>query len=51
MPNAVEKRVIYDLLQPAAVNIDTQRDGGIVVIRPHLGNPTPLTLRYQMKVS
>jgi hypothetical protein len=34
-----------------AVSIDTQRDGGIVVIRPHLENPTPLTLRYQMKVS
>jgi hypothetical protein len=34
-----------------AVSIDTERDGGIVVIRPHLENPTPLTLRYQMKVS
>ncbi|WP_040259302.1 curli-like amyloid fiber formation chaperone CsgH [Pseudomonas massiliensis] len=34
-----------------AVSIDTQRDGGIVVIRPHLENPTPLTLRYQLKVS
>lgn len=34
-----------------AVSIDTQRDGGIVVIRPQLENPTPLTLRYQMKVS
>lgn len=34
-----------------AVSIYTQREGGIVVIRPHLENPTPLTLRYQMKVS
>lgn len=34
-----------------AVSIDTQRDGGVVVIRPHIENPAPLTLRYQMKVS
>jgi hypothetical protein len=34
-----------------AVSIDTQREGAVVVIRPHLENPTPLTLRYQLKVS
>jgi len=34
-----------------AVSIDTQRDGGVVEIRPRLENPTPITLRYQMKVS
>jgi hypothetical protein len=34
-----------------AISIDTQRDGAVVMIRPHLENPTPLTLRYQLKVS
>jgi hypothetical protein len=32
------------------VSIDTQRDGAVVIIRPHFENPTPLSLRYQMTV-
>ena len=34
-----------------AVSIDTQRNGGVVMIRPHIENPTPLTLQYRMTVS
>jgi hypothetical protein len=33
------------------VAIDTQRQGAAVLIRPHIENPTPLTLRYRMAVS
>ncbi|MDB5983442.1 MAG: Uncharacterized protein JWQ69_4457 [Pseudomonas sp.] len=33
-----------------AVSIDMQRDGGIVMIRPHIENPTPLSLHYRMAV-
>lgn len=32
------------------VAIDTHRDGAAVMIRPHIENPTPLTLRYRMAV-
>lgn len=34
-----------------AVSIDTQRHGAMVVIRPHIDNPFPLTLQYRMTVS
>ena len=34
-----------------AVSIDTQRHGAMVVIRPHIENPVPLTLQYRMTVS
>ncbi|MDB6048708.1 MAG: hypothetical protein JWR17_1454 [Pseudomonas sp.] len=33
-----------------AVSIDTQRNGAIVMIRPHMENPTPLTLQYRLTV-
>lgn len=33
-----------------AVSIDMQRLGGVVIIRPHIENPTPLTLHYRMAV-
>ncbi|MGV8917245.1 MAG: curli-like amyloid fiber formation chaperone CsgH [Pseudomonas sp.] len=33
-----------------AVSIDTQRNGGVVMVRPHIENPTPLTLQYRMTV-
>lgn len=33
------------------VSIDTQREGGMVMIRPHIENPTPLTLEYRMAIS
>lgn len=32
------------------VSIDSQRDGEIVIIRPHIDNPTPLTLQYRLTV-
>lgn len=34
-----------------AVAIDAQRHGAMVVIRPHIDNPTPATLQYRMTVS
>lgn len=34
-----------------AVSIDTQRNDGIVLIRPRMENPTPLTLQYRMTVT
>ena len=34
-----------------AVSVDTQRHGAMVVIRPHIENPVPLTLQYRMTVS
>ena len=33
-----------------AVTIDAQRHGAVVVIRPHIENPVPLTLQYRMTV-
>jgi hypothetical protein len=33
-----------------AVSIDTQRNGAIMMIRPHIDNPTPLTLQYRLTV-
>jgi len=32
------------------VTVDAQRSGSMVVIRPHLENPAPLTLHYRMTV-
>jgi hypothetical protein len=37
-------------LSQLAVSIDTQRNDGIVMIRPHIDNPTPLTLQYRLTV-
>lgn len=37
-------------LSQLVVAIDTHREGGAVMIRPHIENPTPLTLRYRMAV-
>lgn len=34
-----------------AVTIDSQRNGAMVMIRPHIENPVPLTLQYRMTVS
>lgn len=33
-----------------AVSIDMQRQGGIVMIRPHIESPTPVSLQYRMAV-
>ncbi|MDB6143868.1 MAG: Uncharacterized protein JWP80_2912 [Pseudomonas sp.] len=33
-----------------AVSIDMQRNGGVVIIRPHIENPTPVSLQYRMAV-
>jgi hypothetical protein len=33
-----------------AVSIDSQRSGAMVIIRPHIENPVPLTLQYRMTV-
>ncbi len=33
-----------------AVSIDIQRTDGIVMIRPHIENPTPVSLHYRMAV-
>jgi hypothetical protein len=33
-----------------AVSIDMQRTGAIVMIRPHIENPTPVSLQYRMVV-
>lgn len=33
-----------------AVSIDMQRDAGSVLIRPHIENPTPLSVQYRMAV-
>jgi hypothetical protein len=38
-------------LSQLVVAIDTHRQGAAVLIRPHIENPTPLTLRYRMAVS
>ena len=32
------------------VSIEMQRSGAIVMIRPHIKNPTPLSLQYRMVV-
>ena len=32
------------------VSIEMQRNAGIVMIRPHIENPTPLSLQYRMTV-
>jgi len=32
------------------VSIEMQRSGAIVMIRPHIENPTPLSLQYRMTV-
>jgi hypothetical protein len=32
------------------VSIDMQRQDGIVIIRPHIENPTPLSLHYRIAV-
>ncbi|MFJ3486811.1 curli-like amyloid fiber formation chaperone CsgH [Pseudomonas sp. NPDC090202] len=37
-------------LSQLIVAIDTHREGTAVLIRPHIENPTPLTLRYRMAV-
>ena len=37
-------------LSQLAVSIDMQRHGGVVIIRPHIENPTPLSLHYRMAV-
>lgn len=37
-------------LSQLAVSIDTLRDGEMVIIRPYLEHPAPLTLRYQLDV-
>jgi hypothetical protein len=34
----------------AVISINTQRQGEVVVIRPQLHSPTPLTLQYRMTV-
>lgn len=33
-----------------AVTIDTHRNGEMVLIRPHIDNPQPLTLQYRLQV-
>lgn len=33
-----------------AVSIDAERNGAIVMIRPHIENPQPLTLQYRLSV-
>lgn len=33
-----------------AVSIDMQRQGASVMIRPHIENPTPVSLQYRMLV-
>ncbi|WP_268799459.1 curli-like amyloid fiber formation chaperone CsgH [Pseudomonas huanghezhanensis] len=33
-----------------AVSIDMQRNGSVVMIRPHIENPTPLSLHYRMAI-
>ncbi|WP_296187324.1 curli-like amyloid fiber formation chaperone CsgH [Pseudomonas sp. UBA1879] len=38
-------------LSQLVVAIDTHREGTAVLIRPHIENPTPLTLRYHMAVN
>ncbi|NBB10238.1 curli-like amyloid fiber formation chaperone CsgH [Pseudomonas sp. SLFW] len=38
-------------LSQLVVAIDTHREGAAVLIRPHIENPTPLTLRYRMAIS
>ncbi|KFE57035.1 curli-like amyloid fiber formation chaperone CsgH [Pseudomonas syringae] len=38
-------------LSQLIVSIDAQRQGEVVLIRPQLQNPTPLTLQYRMTVS
>lgn len=37
-------------LSQLVVAIDAHREGAAVMIRPHLENPVPLTLRYRMAV-
>lgn len=37
-------------LSHLVVSIDSQRNGEIVIIRPRIDNPTPLTLQYRMTV-
>ena len=37
-------------LSQLVVSIDSQRNGETVIMRPHIENPTPLTLQYRLTV-